>query len=74
EIAPGIAKTEFSLVRYKGDEQKSNAVYDGTSYLEADDIAKIVLDCINLPKHVNINSLEVMPTTQSWAGFFFEKE
>lgn len=74
EIAPGIAKTEFSLVRYKGDEQKSNAVYDGTEYLKADDIAQIVLDCINLPKHVNINSLEVMPTTQSWAGFFFEKE
>ncbi|CUU72418.1 SDR family NAD(P)-dependent oxidoreductase [Campylobacter hyointestinalis] len=73
-IKPGIAKTEFSLVRFKGDEQKSDNVYNSTKYLEANDIAKIVIDCINLPKHVNINTLEVMPTTQSWAGFFFEKE
>ncbi len=74
EIAPGIAKTEFSVVRFKGDEDKSDSVYNSTQYLKAEDIAKIVLDCINLPKHVNINTLEVMPTTQSWAGFFFEKE
>ncbi|ALV64985.1 SDR family NAD(P)-dependent oxidoreductase [Campylobacter fetus] len=74
EIAPGIAKTEFSVVRFKGDEQKSDNVYNSTQYLKAEDIAKIVLDCVNLPKHVNINTLEVMPTTQSWAGFFFEKE
>lgn len=74
EIAPGIAKTEFSMVRFKGDQAKSDAVYNSTKYLQADDIAQIVLDCINLPKSVNINSLEVMPTTQSWAGFFHEKE
>ncbi|QQF51766.1 SDR family NAD(P)-dependent oxidoreductase [Campylobacter fetus subsp. venerealis] len=74
EIAPGIAKTEFSVVRFKGDEDKSDSVYNSTQYLKAEDIAKIVLDCINLPRHVNINTLEVMPTTQSWAGFFFEKE
>ncbi|EAI5407265.1 SDR family NAD(P)-dependent oxidoreductase [Campylobacter fetus] len=74
EISPGIAKTEFSVVRFKGDEDKSDSVYNSTQYLKAEDIAKIVLDCINLPKHVNINTLEVMPTTQSWAGFFFEKE
>ncbi|AII14730.1 short-chain dehydrogenase/reductase, subgroup 5 [Campylobacter iguaniorum] len=74
EIAPGIAKTEFSVVRFKGDEAKSDAVYNSTKYLKAEDIAGIVLDCVNLPKSVNINSLEVMPTTQSWAGFFFEKE
>ncbi|RAZ52474.1 SDR family NAD(P)-dependent oxidoreductase [Campylobacter hyointestinalis] len=73
-IKPGIAKTEFSLVRFKGDKQKSDNVYNSTKYLEANDIAQIVIDCINLPKHVNINTLEVMPTTQSWAGFFFEKE
>ncbi|RUT51338.1 SDR family NAD(P)-dependent oxidoreductase [Campylobacter fetus] len=74
EIAPGIAKTEFSVVRFKGDEDKSDSIYNSTQYLKAEDIAKIVLDCINLPRHVNINTLEVMPTTQSWAGFFFEKE
>lgn len=73
EIAPGIAKTEFSLVRFKGDAKKSDDVYSNTQYLEANDISQILLDCVNLPTHVNINTLEVMPTTQSWAGFFFEK-
>lgn len=73
EIAPGIAKTEFSLVRFKGDEQKSEAVYRGTEYLSAGDIARIIVDCVRLPKHININSLEVMATTQTWAGFFFER-
>jgi len=73
DIAPGIAKTEFSLVRFKGDEAKSDAVYDGTDYLTAGDIAQIVLNCVHLPSHVNINSLEVMATTQTWAGFAFER-
>lgn len=73
EIAPGIAKTEFSLVRFKGDKKKSDAVYEGVDYIKASDIAQIVLDCIKLPKRVNINSIEVMATTQTWAGFFIEK-
>ncbi|PSM52638.1 short-chain dehydrogenase/reductase, subgroup 5 [Campylobacter blaseri] len=72
-IEPGIAKTEFSLVRFKGDEEKAESVYDGTKYLVADDIAKIILECSKLPQHVNINSLEVMATTQTWAGFAFER-
>ncbi|CZE48526.1 SDR family NAD(P)-dependent oxidoreductase [Campylobacter geochelonis] len=72
-IEPGIAKTEFSLVRFKGDEAKSEAVYDGTKYLVADDIARIISDCAKMPAHVNINSLEVMATTQTWAGFAFER-
>ena len=72
-IEPGIAKTEFSLVRFKGDNAKSDAVYDGTKYLTGDDIARIIVDLSKLPPHVNINSLEVMATTQSWAGFAFER-
>lgn len=72
-IEPGIAKTEFSLVRFKGDSAKSDAVYDGTKYLTGDDIARIIVDLSKLPSHVNINSLEVMATTQSWAGFAFER-
>ena len=72
-IEPGIAKTEFSLVRFKGDSAKSDAVYDGTKYLTGDDIARIIVDLSKLPAHVNINSLEVMATTQSWAGFAFER-
>lgn len=72
-IEPGIAKTEFSLVRFKGDESKSEAVYNGTKYLTSEDIARVITDLSNLPKHININSLEIMATTQSWAGFFFER-
>lgn len=74
QIAPGIAKTEFSLVRFKGDAAKADAVYDKTQFITSEDIARIIVDCINLPKHVNINSLEVMATTQTWAGFAFERE
>lgn len=73
-IAPGIAKTEFSEVRFKGDKAKADAVYNGTEYLSAKDVAKVICDVAALPKHVNINYLEVMPTTQSWAGFHFERE
>ncbi|ASM35377.1 NADP-dependent l-serine/l-allo-threonine dehydrogenase ydfg [Campylobacter sputorum subsp. bubulus] len=73
-IEPGIAKTEFSLVRFKGDKSKADSVYENTGFLRAEDIATIVLNCINMPKNVNINSLEVMATTQTWAGFFFEKK
>lgn len=73
-IAPGIAKTEFSEVRFKGDKAKADAVYNGTEYLNADDVAKVICDVSALPSHVNINYLEVMPTTQSWAGFHFERD
>ncbi|CAD7288830.1 NADP-dependent 3-hydroxy acid dehydrogenase YdfG [Campylobacter majalis] len=73
-IAPGIAKTEFSEVRFKGDTAKADAVYEGTKYVSAQDIATIVSNCVNLPKSVNINTIEVMATTQSWAGFYFERD
>ena len=73
-IEPGLCKTEFSVVRFKGDTQKADKVYENTEYITAENIAQIVLNCANLPKNVNINSLEVMATTQSWAGFFFERD
>ena len=72
-IAPGLCKTEFSEVRFKGDKAKADAVYANTKYLTANDIARIISDCAKLPSHININYLEVMPTTQSWAGFAIEK-
>lgn len=72
-IAPGLCKTEFSEVRFKGDKSKADAVYANTKYLTANDIARIISDCAKLPNHININYLEVMPTTQSWAGFAIEK-
>lgn len=72
-IAPGLCKTEFSEVRFKGDKAKADAVYANTKYLTANDIARIISDCAKLPSHININYLEVMPITQSWAGFAIEK-
>jgi NADP-dependent 3-hydroxy acid dehydrogenase YdfG len=65
-IEPGLAETEFSLVRFKGDGKRARTVYKGTQPLTAADIAEIVFWVCNLPPHININSLEVMPTDQAW--------
>jgi NADP-dependent 3-hydroxy acid dehydrogenase YdfG len=65
-IEPGLAETEFSLVRMKGDEQKAGDVYTGTHPLSAKDIAEIVYWVTSLPSHVNVNALEVMPVCQAW--------
>ncbi|NLY03341.1 MAG: SDR family NAD(P)-dependent oxidoreductase [Campylobacter sp.] len=72
-IEPGLCKTEFSLVRFKGDEEKAKAPYERTEFVKAEDIARIIYEISNLPTNVNINSIEVMAITQSWAGFFHEK-
>ncbi|AQW80548.1 SDR family NAD(P)-dependent oxidoreductase [Campylobacter pinnipediorum] len=74
EIAPGLCKTEFSEVRFRGDKAKADAVYENTKFITADDISLIVSNCINMPASVNINTLEVMATTQTWAGFYFERD
>ena len=72
-IEPGAAKTEFSDVRFKGDIAKADKVYDGYDPLVATDIANLIFILANLPQHVNVNSLEVMPTAQTWAGLHVEK-
>ncbi len=68
-IHPGAAETEFSVVRFKGDEQKASAVYDGYKALEAKDIAEIVYYVSTLPTHVCINDLVV--TCLSQANSFY---
>jgi len=65
-IEPGMAESEFSLVRFHGDEKKAASVYKGAHPLTPEDIAETIFWVATLPKHVNINSLEVMPTTQAW--------
>lgn len=65
-IAPGMAETEFSLVRFKGEAEKAEKVYAGVEPLTGEDIAGIVSWVTGLPAHVNINSLEVMPVQQAW--------
>jgi serine 3-dehydrogenase len=68
-IEPGLAETEFTLVRTGGDQAASDALYRGAHPLPAEDIADMVFWIANLPAHVNINRLELMPVSQSWAGF-----
>lgn len=65
-IEPGLAETEFSVVRFHGDIDKAKSVYTGTHPLFADDIARTVVWATQQPPHVNINSIEVMPTCQAW--------
>lgn len=65
-IEPGLAETEFSIVRFKGDKAKANQVYKGATPLYGEDIAEIAYWVTSLPPHVNINSVEVMPTDQAW--------
>src|SRR4030042_795568 len=73
-IEPGLAETEFSIVRFKGDDKRAKTVYKGTQPLTAEDIAEIVFWARNLPAHVNINTLEVMPTNQAWGPLEIHRE
>lgn len=72
-IEPGLAETEFSRVRFKGDNARAAKVYEGTEPLTPQDIAETVLWCVERPAHVNINSVEMMPTCQTWAGFSVQR-
>ncbi len=68
-IEPGLAETEFSIIRFNGDAERAAEVYQGTQPLTADDIAEMVYWVTSLPPHININRLEVMPVCQVWAPF-----
>lgn len=68
-IEPGMAETEFTLVRTHGDQNASDKLYSGASPMTAEDIAEQLWYVATLPAHLNINRLEIMPVTQSFAGF-----
>ncbi len=68
QICPGMAETEFSLVRFKGDEARANSVYKGIDALMAVDIAEAVDFILSRPKHVCINDLIIMPSAQASAA------
>ncbi len=68
-LEPGLAESEFSLVRFNGDQDKYDAIYKDTAPLQPEDIANIIVWISEQPAHVNINSLEVMPTSQAWNNF-----
>jgi len=73
-IQPGMAETEFSRVRFKGDEQQAAGVYQGTDPLTAEDIAETVRWVVSQPAHVNVNTLELMSIDQSWGPFAIHRE
>ncbi len=68
-IEPGLAESEFSIVRFHGDRERADQVYRGTEPLTPADIAEIVHWVTSVPPHVNINSVEVMPVCQGCAPF-----
>lgn len=68
-IEPGMAETEFSLVRTGGNQAAASAIYHGFQPLTSADIAEAMYWIATLPSHVNIDRLELMPVSQSWAGF-----
>lgn len=74
DIAPGLAETEFTLVRTKGDESASEALYQDTTPLQAEDVAEQIVHVATLPAHININFLEIMPTRQSWSPTHVERD
>ena len=73
-IEPGMAETEFTLVRTGGDKQASDQLYAGMNPMTAADIAETIWWVANLPPHLNINAIELMPVSQSFAGFIVARE
>lgn len=73
-IAPGAAETEFSIVRFKGDQATADSVYDGYDALQAQDIADSVLFAVTRPAHVNISDITIMPTAQASATIVHKKD
>ena len=72
-VHPGAVETEFSVVRFHGDEARAKKVYDGFTPLAADDVAETIWFAVSRPAHVNINELIVMPTAQATATNIFRK-
>jgi len=72
-IEPGLCESEFSLVRFGGDQAKYDATYAGAEPIQPQDIAETIFWIMNQPAHININSLELMPVSQDWAGFSIDR-
>ncbi len=73
QIAPGAVETEFSIVRFKGDKEKADSVYKGFEPLHPEDVADAVYYVTDLPPHVTINDLLIMPTAQANAVTFHKE-
>lgn len=73
-VEPGMAETEFTLVRTGGDQEASDKLYAGSNPMTAQDHADLFWWLANLPPHLNINTIELMPVSQSFAGFTVTRE
>ncbi len=74
-VEPGLCSgTEFSDVRFKGDKQRAAAVYAGVDALTPEDIANAIAWIVSQPAHVNVNTIELMPVQQSFAGFQMDRK
>ena len=73
-IEPGMAETEFTIVRTGGDKEASDKLYAGMNPMTAEDLADLFWWLANLPPHININTVELMPVSQSFAGFTVNRE
>ena len=73
-IEPGMVETEFTVVRNGGDQAASDSLYADMDPMTADDIANTIHWVATLPAHLNINTIELMPVSQSWAGFTVSRQ
>jgi serine 3-dehydrogenase len=73
-VEPGMAETEFTIVRTGGDKLASDKLYAGMNPMTAEDLADLFWWLANLPPHLNINTIELMPVSQSFAGFAVERQ
>lgn len=67
-LAPGLSETEFSVVRFNGDQAKADGLYAKTEPLRPEDIAETAFWIASLPTHININNIDIMPTVQAWGA------
>ncbi|MFC3929013.1 SDR family oxidoreductase [Streptococcus caprae] len=74
-VEPGLCGgTEFSNIRFKGDDSRATQTYEGTNSIQPEDIANTILWLIEQPEHVNVNRIELMPTSQSFGGLTVTRE
>ena len=73
-VEPGMAETEFTVVRTGGDRDASDKLYAGANPMTPEDFGELFWWLANLPPHLNINTIELMPVSQSWAGFAVHRE
>jgi len=72
-VDPGMVETEFSMVRFHGDDERAGKVYEGVAPLTGEDVAEAILFCVTRPPHVNIHQVRIMPTCQAGAMVLHRK-